>query len=87
MLVRYGKQEMAPIGSNPQKQGRPSYHPLVCFDGLSKDDWHGELRPGHVHTATGVLDSLAAAFAKVPPSVQAVLIRADKGLFDHKTVE
>lgn len=87
VLVLYGKQEMANIGYNPKKHGRPSYHPLVCFNGMTKDYWHGELRPGDAHTATGVLDFLEASFAKVPSSVKRVFIRADKGFFDHKTVE
>lgn len=47
---------------------------------------HGELRPGDAHTATGVLDLMEASFAKVSSSVK-VIIRADKGFFDHKTVE
>jgi hypothetical protein len=87
VLVLYGKQEMANIGYNPKKHGRPSYHPLVCFNGITEDYWQGELRPGDAHTATGVLDFLEASFAKVPPSVKVIIIRADKGFFDHKTVE
>jgi hypothetical protein len=58
VLVVYGKQEQARIGYNPIKRGRPSYHPLLCFEGQSRDFWHGELRPGDVHTATGVIDLL-----------------------------
>ncbi|MFY9268507.1 MAG: IS1380 family transposase [Candidatus Manganitrophaceae bacterium] len=87
VLVLYGKQEMANIGYNPKKHGRPSYHPLVCFNGITKDFWHGELRPGDAHTATGVLDLMETSFAKVPSSVKVIIIRADKGFFDHKTVE
>jgi hypothetical protein len=87
VLVLYGKQEMANIGYNPKKRGRPSYHPLVCFNGITKDYWQGELRPGDAHTAAGVLDFLDASFAKVPSSVKVIIIRADKGFFDHKTVE
>ena len=87
VLPLYGKQEMAHIGYNPQKPGRPSYHPLLCFNGITKDFWHGELRPGDAHTATGVLDLLETSFAKLPPSVKLVIIRADKGYYDHKTIE
>lgn len=87
VLVLYGKQEMANIGYNPKKRGRPSYHPLVCFNGITKDYWLGELRPGDAHTAAGVLDFLRASFAKVPPSVKAIIIRADKGFYDHQTIE
>src|SRR5271166_5905322 len=37
VLVVYGKQEQARIGYNPIKRGRPSYHPLLCFEGQSRD--------------------------------------------------
>jgi len=87
VLTLYGKQEMAHIGYNPQKWGRPSYHPLLCFNGITKDFWHGELRPGDAHTARGIVELLKASFSKLPPSVKIVIIRADKGYYDHKTVE
>ena len=87
VLALYGKQEMARVGYNPKKWGRPSYHPLLCFNGITRDFWHGELRPGDTHTATGAVDLLKVSFAKLPPSVKRVIIRADKGFYDHETVE
>jgi len=87
VLVLYGKQENAKIGYNPIKRGRPSYHPLLCFEGQSKDFWHGELRPGDAHTASGTLALLAACFAKIPAGVRLTIVRADKGFYDHKLVE
>ena len=87
VLTLYGKQEMARIGYNPKKWGRPSYHPLLCFNGITRDFWHGELRPGDIHTATGTVELLKAVFAKLPPSVKIVIIRADKGFYDHETIE
>ncbi len=87
VLVVYGKQEQARIGYNPVKRGRPSYHPLLCFEGQSRDFWHGELRPGDAHTASGVLDLLKACFAKIPSSVRSVILRADKGFYDHALVQ
>jgi hypothetical protein len=87
VLVVYGKQEQARIGYNPIKRGRPSYHPLLCFEGQSKDFWHGELRPGDAHTAGGTRDLLTACFAKIPAGVRAVILRADKGFYDHALVE
>lgn len=86
VLVVYGKQEEARVGSNPIKRGRPSYHPLLCFEGQTKDFWHGELRPGDAHPATGTLDLLTACFTKIPAGVRTVIIRADKGFYDHKVV-
>jgi hypothetical protein len=87
VLVVYGKQEGARIGYNPIKRGRPSYHPLLCFEGQSKDFWHGELRTGDAHTATGTCDLLAACFAKIPAGVRLVIVRADKGFYGHTLVE
>ncbi len=69
-----------------EKRGRPSYHPLLCFNGITKDFWHGELRPGDTHTAAGTVELLKAVFAKLPPSVKIVIIRADKGFYDHETI-
>lgn len=87
VLVLYGKQEMAHIGYNPIKRGRPSYHPLLCFNGITKDFWHGELRPGDTHTSAGTIDLLITSFTKLPPSVKTIIIRGDKGFYDHKTIE
>jgi hypothetical protein len=87
VLVLYGKQEEARIGYNPRKKGRPSYHPLLCFEGHTQDFWHGELRPGNAHTASGARALLEACFAKLPPSARFVFIRADKGFYDHKLIE
>jgi Transposase DDE domain group 1 len=87
VLVVYGKQQGAEVGYNPTKRGRRSYHPLLCFEGRTKDFWHGELRPGNVHTASGTLDLLKACFAKIPSEIRSVIIRADKGFYDRRSVE
>ncbi len=87
VLVLYGKQEGAKIGYNPIKHGRPSYHPLLCFEGQSKDFWQGELRPGDAHTASGTTELLTACFTKIPAGVRSVILRADKGFFDHTLIE
>ena len=87
VLVLYGNQEHARIGYNPVKRGRPSYHPLLCVEGQSKDFWHGELRPGDAHTAAGVRSLLQACFAKRIDPRQSVIVRADKGFYDGALVE
>jgi hypothetical protein len=48
---------------------------------------HGELRSGIAHTATGIVKLLDICFTKTPPSVRVVFARADKGFYDHKTIE
>src|SRR6266849_2531416 len=87
VLVLYGKQEGARIGYNPSKPGRRSYYPLLCFEAQTRDFWHGELRPGDVGTPRGALECVQACFAKAPRSVRRVILRADKGFFDHKLID
>jgi hypothetical protein len=87
VLVVYGRQEQARIGYNPIKRGRPSYHPLLCFEGQSKDFWHGELRAGDTHTATGTTELLEECFTKIPFGVREVILRADKGFYAHSLIE
>lgn len=59
----------------------------MCFESITKDFWHGELRSGDTHTATGTLELVQEVFEKLPVSVKTVVFRADKGFFDHKIVE
>ncbi len=87
VLVLYGKQEGAHVGYNPIKPGRRSYYPLLCFEAQTRDFWHGELRPGDVGTPRGALECVQACFAKAPRQGQRVILRADKGFFDHKLIE
>jgi hypothetical protein len=86
VLTLYGHQEKARIGYNPRKRGRPSYHPLVCFEGTTKDFWHGELRAGDAPPATGTVWLLRACFAKLPGAVRQIRVRADAGFYDYKVV-
>jgi hypothetical protein len=86
VLTLYGHQEQARIGYNPHKRGRPSYHPWICFEAQTRDFWHGELRPGDVHTAHGTVNLLAACFAKIPPPVRQIRVRGDVGFFDRKVI-
>lgn len=87
VLVLYGKQEGARIGYNPIKPGRRSYYPLLCFEAQTRDFWHGELRPGDVGTPRGARECAQACFRKMPGEGQRVILRADKGYFDHKLID
>jgi hypothetical protein len=87
VLTVYGKQELTLGGYNPAKPGRASYHPLLCFNGLTRDFWQGEFRSGKAYTSTNAIPLLKASFAQLPPSVKSVTIRADKGFYDHQIIE
>lgn len=79
--------EGAEVGYNPKKKGRPSYHPLVCFEGHTRDCWHGILRPGNTNVASGAQALWTIVQAKIPPDIYRIRVRGDSGLFAYKFVE
>jgi hypothetical protein len=81
------KIEGAKVGYNPQKPGRPSYHPLICFESHSRSIWHGILRSGDTHPATGAAALWSAVKKKIPKYFYRIRIRADSGFYDHKFIE
>lgn len=88
VLPLYGWQiEEANVGYNPKKPGRPSYHPLICFEGHTRDTWHGILRPGNTHAATDVLQFWKTCSQKIPKYQYRVRLRTDSGFYDHKFIE
>ncbi len=87
MLTVYGHQAGAKVGFNPRKKGRPSYLPLLCVEGQTRDCWEASYHPGNTHVTTVTLPLLERALAKIPPGVQSVRLRADSAFYDHKIVE
>lgn len=87
VLTVYGRQEGAEVGYNPKKRGRSSYHPLLCFEGITRDIWEGRFHPGNVHSASVAGELLKRAFAKIPSSVRQIRVRADNAFFDHEIIE
>jgi hypothetical protein len=87
VLTLYGKQEQAKVGYNPKKPGRPSYHPLLCFESQTKDFWHGLLRPGDTSSMTDAISFMRTCFAKLPEKHGPVFVRADKGFYAFSLVE
>ena len=86
VLTVYGRQEQAEVGYNPKKRGRPSYLPLLCFEGKTQDCWEGSYHPGDTHVSTITIPLLDCAFAKLPQPIREVRVRADAAFFDHEIV-
>lgn len=86
VLTVYGRQERAEVGYNPKKRGRPSYLPLLCFEGNTQDCWEGSYHPGNTHVSTITIPLLEHAFPKLPESICEVRVRADAAFFDHEIV-
>jgi len=87
VLTVYGRQQRAAVGYNPKKRGRPSYLPLLCFEGRTQDCWEGSYHAGNVHVTTVTLPLLERAFAKLPKPIPPVRVRADGAFYDHKIIE
>jgi len=89
VLTLYGKQQGARKGCNPKAKGRPSYHPILCFEGHGQEFWHGSLRPGDAGANTGALHFVKRCLEKVPRSIARGRIRflADAGFFSGTLVD
>jgi hypothetical protein len=84
VLTVYGRQENAVVGFNPKKRGRPSFHPLLCFEGKSGICWEAEWLPGDAHPLPHVAPLLQRALVKLPVNVKKVSVRADPAFYDQK---
>lgn len=87
VLTVYGRQEGAAIGFNPHKHGRPSYVPLLCFEGVSGDVYSGSYHPGNTHPSSVIRPMLEDVFGKVPKGIGQIRVRADGAFFDHQIIE
>jgi DDE family transposase len=88
VLTLYGHQQGARRGYNPKARGRPSYHPILCFEGHGQEFWHGSLRPGDAGANTGARHFVKRCLDKVPPDLAKSRIRflADAGFFSGKLI-
>ena len=88
VLTLYGQQQGARVGYNPKKHGRRSYHPLLCFEAMRQEFWHGSLRPGNAASNTGVIGFVRHCLAKVPSTIarSRIRVRADAGYFSGRFV-
>jgi Transposase DDE domain group 1 len=78
----YGNQQRASVGYNPKKPGRPSFHPLFCFIGETRDFLHGIFRTGKAHSCRGVKRFVDECLKKIPEGIREIFLRADSGFYD-----
>jgi len=80
----------ARVGYNPKKPKRPSYQPMVCFDGHTQDTVHGMLRPGDTQPITAAKRFFRACLEKLPEYANrkrvTVRLRADAGFYAGRFV-
>lgn len=86
VLTVYGRQQGARVGYNPKKRGRPSYQPLLCFEGNTKDVWSGRYLSGDVQPAPHTRELLGEVFERLPSGVRTIRVRADAAFYSHEIV-
>jgi hypothetical protein len=76
----YGRTlEGAARGYNPNKRGRPSYHPLVAFIGETRDFLCARFRPGNTTISMSVAFLRKCMRYLRPSRFKLVVVRADSG--------
>ena len=74
LLNAYGKQKGRAFNFHYQSNG---YHPLVCYDGITRDLIKIQLRDGTQHSSTGVVDFLQPILEDFPEVK--LLLRGESG--------
>jgi len=87
VLTVYGQQEGAKVGFNPKKRGRPSYQPLLCFEGKTGDIWEGIYLSGDIHPAPHTVDILERSISKLPSGIREIRVRGDSAFYNHIIAE
>ena len=86
VITRYGEQENAKVGYNPQKRGRRSHHPILAFcDELAMvvNAW---MRTGDSVSTTDATQFLDEIFSIIPTE-RIGLMRFDAGFFSQHIME
>lgn len=83
VFTRYGDQEGAAKGYNPNKRGRKSHHPLIAFIPECKMVANFLLRSGDSFTTNNIFSFLEETLLRLEDK-KIGLLRADSGFYDHK---
>ena len=86
IITRYGEQEGAKKGYNPNKKGRLSHHPLIAFVNDVKLVANMWLRSGDASSANNFLAFLEDTLAKLK-NKKVSLIRLDSGFFQSDILD
>lgn len=82
VITRYGHQEYASKGYNPDKHGRLSHHPLMAFCDELKMVVNAWMRSGDSHSTTDAIEFLKELFTITDRS-NVGLIRGDAGFYSQ----
>lgn len=86
VMTRYGEQEGARKGYNPNKRGRASHHPLIAFIADVKLVANMWLRSGNTSSANNFLSFLEDTLSKLKNKTIS-LVRLDSGFFQSDILD
>ena len=86
VMTRYGNQEGARRGYNPQKPGRPSHHPLLAFMAEMRMVVNAWLRSGNTGALSNYQAFLDETF-RILQNKKVGLVRTDSGFFANNFME
>jgi hypothetical protein len=87
VITRFGKQEGAEKGYNPQRKGRPSHHPLLAFLNGSRfviNIWN---RPGNTASNNNISAFFQLAYERIRRLIKVKGVLADAGFYEESFVE
>ncbi len=86
VMTRYGTQEGAKKGYNPQKRGRASHHPIMAFISDVKMVANFWLRSGNTSSGEGFVAFLEDTFQKLKNKTVG-LVRLDSGFYSKEILD
>lgn len=82
----YGSQEGAAVGYNPAKRGRKSYHPLLAFNGKTREFIMGDFRSGNMHAAASALELIENTRDALPEGTGSICWRGDSAFASERVM-
>lgn len=86
VMTRYGEQQGAKKGYNPQKRGRASHHPIMAFIADVKMVANFWLRSGNSSSSEGFVAFLEDTFQKLKNKTVS-LVRLDSGFYSKEIMD
>ncbi len=87
VITRYGEQDGAKKGYNPNKRGRPSHHPLLAFLNESKVVLNLWNRSGNTSSANNIIEFFECCYQRIVSLIKIKGVLADSGFYMESFIE
>ena len=87
IMTRYGEQEGAKKGYNPNKRGRPSHHPILAFLNGSRVVLNLWNRSGNTSSANNIIAFFECCYQQISSLIKIKGVLADSGFYMESFIE